>query len=214
VARMQLFNQNIGVGRSSGFGQARMTSDGAQYMAQYAMAASIEGRLMGCHFGTLTAPLATAATTAITTLLPQAWVRIPTGTTIIPVSANVLMEVAGATTQGEISICTCTVDPGDGTGAAGTKQPISLNTSAPVTSNCTTRQLATGNITAETGLLELKRFSFVAAAVNLDFTWNAAGNLLFPILKGPAGFLIYIGGNAVNFFAQMQWIELPSTAIS
>lgn len=211
---MRGFNQNLTPGRNAGWGAGRMTQDGALYTAPWSTALGKEGRLMGCHFGTLTTPLATAATTAIATLRPQAWVRIPDGTAIIPLSVNVLVESAGATTQGEISIATCTVDPGDGTGAAGTKQPVSLNTAAPVTSNCTTRQLATGDITAETGLLELKRFSFAASAVNQDFTWNAAGNLVVPVLRGAAGLLVYIGGNAVNFYCQMQWIEVAESSVS
>ena len=214
MSDLRIFNQNLTVGRNNGWRALRGTSDGALYVADYALSASIEGRVMGCHFGTLTTPLATAATTAITTLRPQAWVRIPDGTVIIPLAVDVLVESTGITTQGEISIAMCIVDPGDGTAAAGTLQPVSLNAAAPVTSNCTTRQLATGDITAETGLRELKRFSFAASAVNQDFTWNAAQTLVVPVLRGPAGLLVYIGGNAVNFFAQMQWIELAESAVS
>ena len=208
------FNQNLTVGRNPGWGALRMTQDGALYVAQYALSASIEGRVMGCHFGTLTTPLATAATTAITTLRPQAHVRVPDGTVIIPLAVNILVESTGITTQGEIAIATTTVDPGDGTGAAGTQQPVGLNTARPVTSNCTTRQLMTGDITAETGLLELKRFSFALSAVNQDFTWNASQALVVPVLRGPAGLLVYIGGNAVNFYCQMQWIELTEASVS
>ena len=174
----------------------------------------LEGRIMGCHFGTLTTPIATAATTAITTLRPQAWVRVPDGTAIIPLAVNIIAEANGATTQGEIAIATTTVDPGDGTGAAGTQQPVSLSTNRGIASNCTTRQLATGDITAETGLLELKRFSFAASAVNQDFNWKAMTDLVVPLLRGPAGLLVYVGGNAVNFYCQMQWIELPESAVS
>ena len=211
---MRGFNHNTTVGRAPGYRDAAITQDGALYVAQYALAASIEGRLMGCHFGTLTTPLATAATTAIATLRPQAHVRVPDGTAIIPLAVNILVETSGATTQGEIAIATTTVDPGDGTGAAGTQQPVGLNTARPVTSNCTTRQLMTGDITAETGLLELKRFTFAADTDNQDFTWNAMQSLVVPILRGPAGLLVYIGGNAVSFYCQMQWIELTEASVS
>ena len=208
------FNQNLTPGRNSGWGGIRMTSDGAIYVSQYSLAAGIEGRIMACHFGTATTPLATPATQAITTLRPQAWVRVPDSTVIIPLAVNILVESAGATTQGEISIVRTTVDPGDGTGAAGTLQPVSLNSALPVASNCTTRQLATGDITAETGLLEIKRFSFAVSAVNQDFTWLASQQHVYPVLRGPAGLLVYIGGNAVNFYGQMQWIELAESAVS
>ena len=211
---MRGFNQNMTVGRNPGWGALRMTQDGALYVAQYALAASIEGRLMGCHFGTLTTPLSTAATTAITTLRPMAWARILDGTTIIPLAVNIIVEANGATTQGEISICSTTVDPGNGTSTAGTQQPVGLNTALPVTSAVVTRHLATGDITAETGLLELKRFSFAASAVNQDFTWNAMQSAVVPILRGPAGLLVYIGGNAVSFYCQMQFIELAEGSTS
>lgn len=176
----------------------------------------ITGRLFGAHFGTLTAPLATPATTSITARMPQAFLRVPDGTAVIPLTANVIVESAGNTTQGEVSIAMCQNDVGNGsTSVAATAGPLSLNTAAPVTSNCTPRQLATaGDVTAEVNLLELKRFSFILSAVNQDFSWAARQQYVTPILRGPATFLIYIGGNAINFFAQMQWLELPETAVT
>lgn len=199
-------------GSENQFVSVRGTRDGSLFTAAWAIAMGLEGRIMGCHFGTLTTPLATAATTAIVTLRPQAHVRIPDGTAIIPLSVNIIVEANGATTQGEIAIASTTVDPGDGTGAAGTQQPVSLSTNRAISSNCTTRQLMTGDITAETGLLELKRFSFAASAVNQDFNYKPMADLVIPLLRGPAGLLVYLGGNAVSFYCSMQWIEIGEVA--
>jgi len=216
VSDIRGFIQNLSVGRggSGTIAGLRMAPDGALYTADAFLSACIEGRAFGCHFGTLTTPLGTAATTAITTLRPQAWLRVPDGTLIIPVCAEIVVESTGITTQGEISVATMQVDCGNGTSAAGTSGAICLNSAAPVSSNCTARQLATGDVTAETGLLELKRFSFALSAVNQHFTWPGSDNRLPPVLRGPATFALYIGGNAVQFYAQFQWVEYPEASYS
>lgn len=175
---------------------------------------SANGQLFGCHFGTVTTPLTTAATTAIVAQQPQAWVRVPDGTLIVPVGCNIVVEATGATTQGEISIAIAQNDVGNGTSAAGTSGAISLNTAVPRASLCTPRQLATANVTAETNLLELDRYTFAASAVNQKFVWNARTQAIVPFLRGPASFLMYLGGNATTFFAQMQWLEFSESYAS
>ena len=177
--------------------------------APWVVQAAKEGNLYGCHFGTVTTPLATPATTAIVAARPQAWLRVPNGTLIVPVSVRIIVEATGITTQGEIALCSTTNDVGDGTSAAGTSGALNKNTGSANTSLVTPRQLATGDVTAETGLLEHARFSFAASAVNQSFTWPTPGqNDDLPFLRGAASWLIYIGGNAVNFYAQMSWVEL------
>ena len=209
------FNQNLTPGRNSGWGAIRRTADGALYIAEHVRALSIEGRIFGAHFGTLTTPLATAATTAITTLRPMAWLRVPDGTAIIPLTVNLLVESAGATTQGEALLGIATSDVGNGTSSAGTSGAlgVSLNSAAPISSTVIPRQLATADVSADYAL-ELKRFSFAASAVNQDFSWQAAQELVPSVLRGAATLMLYIGGNAVNFYCQMQWIELPESAVS
>jgi len=169
---------------------------------------SAQGRMFGATFGSVTTPLATAATTAIAARRPMAWLRVPNGSVVVPSKINIIVESAGATTQGEISIVIAQNDVGDGTSTAGTVQPTPLNTSAPITSLCTTRHLSTADCTLETNPLELKRFSFAASAVNQDFSWRASEEAAPPVLRGPASLMVYIGGNAVNFFAQMEFAEL------
>ncbi len=208
------YNNNLAPARNSGWIAARATQDGTLYAANYALAAAIEGRAFGCHWGTLTTPLTTPATQAITTGLPQAILRVPDGTVVIPLAVKIIIESCGATTQGEIAIGICSNDVGNGTSTAGTSTPSSLNTAAPVTSGCTQRQLVTTIGTAESGLLELKRFSFAASAVNQVFDWIPSQEGIAAVLRGAATLLIYIGGNAVVFYAQAQWIELPETAVS
>ena len=93
---------------------------GAAYMADFAMLAALQGKLFGCHWGTVTTPLATPATTAIVAARPQAWIRVPDGTVIIPLNLEITVESTGITTQGEISVAIAQNDVGIGTSAAGT----------------------------------------------------------------------------------------------
>lgn len=181
--------------------------------APWTVQAGADGRLYGCHFGTVTTPVATGATTAIVARRPMAWARLPTGTLIIPVSVRIVVEATGITTQGEIALCSTTNDVGAGTSTAGTSGALNKNPASLNTSNVTTFQLATADVTLETGLLEHARFSFAASAVNLSFNWPDPGSKDdLPYLRGPASWLLYIGGNAVNFYAQFSWAEYAETA--
>lgn len=175
--------------------------------------AAREGNLFGCHFGTVTTPIATPATTAIVARRPQAWLRIPAGRLVIPVSVRIVVEASGATTQGEISLCSTTNDVGAGTSTAGTSAVINKNTDSATTSSCTPLMLATADVTLETGLLEHARFSWAASAVNQSFNWPDPGSINdLPYLRGDASWLLYIGGNAVNFYAQFSWAEYDEGA--
>ena len=206
-------NQSVGRAGTGTFGGLRMTPDGALYVADLNLSAAIEGRLFGANMGSVTTPAATAATTAITNTIASAWVRVPDGTAIVPVYARVVVESNGITTQGEASILIAQNDIGAGSGAAATAGPVSLNTAVPLTSNCTPQQIATAS-TAPTSPVELARFSFAASAVDQIFEWKARTLGTFPVVRGAGSWAIYIGGNAVNFFAQMIWAEFPEGTLS
>lgn len=176
--------------------------------APWIVQAGREGRLFGCHFGTVTTPIATPATTAITARRPQAWLRIPAATLVVPVSVRIVIEASGATTQGEIALCSTTNDVGAGTSTAGTSAVINKNTDSANVSACTPLMLATADVAVETGLLEHARFSWAASAVNQHFNWPDPGSMNdIPFLRGDASWLLYIGGNAVNFYATFSWAE-------
>ena len=208
--------QNVSVGRKGSSDHPsplRMTPDGALYTAAYPLSAAVEGNVFGMNAGTVTTPLSTAATTAIVNTTPHAWVRVPDGTVIIPLYASVTIETSGITTQGELSIVIAQNDIGNGTSSAGTG-PVSFNTAAPVTSACTVRALATAATTAPTNPLELYRASFAASTVNTNFTWYAEREAYYPVLRGAASWAIFLGGNAVGYYAQMVWVELSETGIT
>lgn len=208
--RAYVKNRSVGRAGTGTLAGVRMTPDGALYVADIALSAGLEGRTFGCHWGTVTTPLATAATTAITAQRPMAWLRVPDGTLVVPLDLELVVESAGLTTQGEISVAISQNDVGNGTSSAGTSGALALNTAAITGSNVTQRQLATGDVTAETNLLELKRFSFAASAVDQRFSLTDV-DLAGVVITGPSSLLVYIGGNAVNFYAQARWLEFTET---
>ena len=212
---LKAFTRNTSVDRvPTGWTNLRSSPDGALYRVDYGFSLGVEGRTFAANMGVVTTPLATAATTAIVNTTPHAWIRVPDGTAIIPLYAKVVVESHSITTQGEISVLIAQNDIGNGTSTAATAGPISLNTAAPVTSACTARNLATGAATAPTSPLELTRFSFAASAVDQIFIWDAAKLGVFPVVRGAGTWAIYLGGNAVNYYAQMIWAELAEAGIS
>lgn len=179
--------------------------------APWDIQAGREGRAFRAWMGTVTTPAATPATTAITARRPQAWIRVPAGTLIIPTSVRLTIESCGATTQGEAVLASTSNDVGNGTSSAADGAPTNRNADSTNASLCTARQLATGDVTLETGYIEHARFSWAASAVNQMFTWPVNPDDL-PYLRGDASWLLYIGGNAVNFFAQFSWAEYDEAA--
>lgn len=169
--------------------------------------AAVEGRIFGAHMGQTTTPLATAATTALGLTIPHAWIRVPNGTVIIPLQASLTLETVGATTQGEASLVVAANDVGDGTSSAADRGPQNLNPGSSVVSLCTARQLATAAVTTPTTPVEIRRFSCAASAVNQQFDWPDGDNSWRFMLRGPASWLLYLGGNVINYYAQMQWAE-------
>lgn len=167
----------------------------------------LSGNIFMAFMGTLTTPLATAATSAVAFDIPHAWIRVPSGTAIIPLYAKVTVEAAGATTQGEIIVISTSNDVGDGTSSAAAGGPLNTNTGSSATSLCTARQLASVAVTTPTGVREMERFSFAASAVNGSFIHNRASTRPLDIIRGPGTWMINIGGNAVSYYAQMYWAE-------
>jgi len=173
----------------------------------------VAGKVFSATWGSVTTPLATPATTAIAAKRPQAWITVPDGKVIIPIAVHIIVESAGATTQGEIAVATTQNSLGAGTSTVG-PTPVNLNAAVTGAGSCTTYSLATADTAAEVGLIELRRFSFAASAVNQDFTWAAKQEGVYPILRGAATLAAYIGGNAVGFYMNVVWVEDTETVFT
>lgn len=189
--------------------QLRGSRDGALFTASWYEAHALEGRIFGANMGTVTTPLTFLVTAANR---PDAWVRVPDGTMIIPLSVNVALE-AFAGTVTEIDLRTARNDIGNGTSSDASIVPQSLHTGNPYASVCVARQLATADTTAETSPMSIYRRTIPTA--------NAAGNDLagsllidrsmmgYPVLVGPATLELFIAATTTQAtgFVVMHWME-------
>jgi len=189
--------------------QLRGMRDGALITSNWYDAHAMEGRVFGATMGSVTTPLTFLITLANR---PDAWIRVPDGTMILPLHAIVVLEdYAGTDT--EIDVRIAQNDIGNGTSSAATVGPLNMRTDAPVTSNCVARQLATGDTTAETNPMTVFRHqvSTANAAGN-----DAAGQLVitremmgYPVLVGASTWEIFIAATTTQAtgYVVMSWIE-------
>ena len=191
----------------------RLTRDGITipYLENLAM----QGRIFSANMGTVTTPLTFLVTAGNR---PDAWIRVPDGTAILPIKCTVVLESAAGTVT-EIDVRICQNDIGNGTSSAADVGPLSLRTDSPVTSGCTARQLATVDTTAETSPVSLYRRTYARAdEAGIDFrgievTREQMG---YPILMGAATWEVFIAATATQAtgYVIMTWAEVPETDFS
>lgn len=178
-------------------------------------ALAMEGRVFTANMGSVTTPLTFLITAANR---PDAWIRVPSGTTILPLNCYVALEsMAGTAT--EIDVRVAQNDIGNGTSSAATVGPLSNRTDAAITSNCTARQLATGDTTAETNPFSLYRRSYIRADdAGSDFKGIEIdrAKMGYPVLVGGASWEVFVAATTTQAtgFVVMQWAELPSTFLN
>lgn len=188
--------------------------DGAAIMADLFDALGMEGRIFVANMGTVTTPITFLATAANR---PDAWIRVPSNTTILPILCNISLEAA-AGTDTEIDIRVANNDIGNGTSTAADIGPLSTRNDGPVTSACTARQLATGDTTAETTPRSIYRYEFsVAEGSGSDFHVDATRSLMgYPCLVGPATWEVFVAATTTQAagFVVMTWAEIPSSQVT
>lgn len=191
--------------------RARGLRDGTLGVADWLELLAAEGRIFTAGFGSVATPLTFLATAA---LRPDAWLRVPSGTTILPLLAWAgLVTDAGTATNIDLRICDN--DVGNGTSTAATTGPITNKTnSTNVTSAVVARHLATADVTTETNPRTILRIAF-PGATNLGETGLRAtrADMGFPVLVGPASLQMYIAATTTQAtgYAGFSWAEVPST---
>jgi hypothetical protein len=217
--KVKVQQSNVGRAADGSWPALRGTRDGAAFSADWIQALILEGRGFGAGIGLLSAGEALPAA-AITTLRPQLWVRVPNGTAIIPFYAAVQVEDTGATGNFEVSLGISPIDAGNGTSSAADYGPVALRTDAPISSNCTCRQEATGDVTAASDpTVELWRVfkaednaATPATGGNANFVWEPE---VCPVVVGAGTLHMAIGSSAApTVTAQIQWVEVPESAIT
>lgn len=194
---------------------ARGTRDGALVTSDWLQALIIEGRGFCAGIGLLSAGEALPAA-AITTLRPQLWIRVPTGTTIIPFYGGIQVEDSGSITF-EALIGFDATDVGNGASSAADFGPQVLRAQSGRSSSCFARQEATSDVTADPDQDLWRLFSSIDTAAEADaaapsiYEWKPRPS---PVLVGPASLMMYIGsGAAPTVTAQFQWIEFETEEI-
>ena len=186
------------------------TRDGALFTASLQTKLGLMGRIFAVSCGSVTTPL----TFLVTAANRPDWVlRVPSGTTLIPICVETVLEAAAGTAT-EIDIRLAQNDLGNGTSSAATAGPINTRTDVPVTSLVTARQLYTGDATAETNPVSLHRRCFpLAQASGLipyeDFWTPEFGSILVVGPSSLEGFVAATTTQATGFVV-IRFAEVPS----
>jgi len=217
-ADIRILAQNLSPRRvaDGNFRGARGTRDGALFTSDWLQALIIEGRGYCAGIGLLSAGEALPAT-AITTLRPSLWLRVPTGVTIMPFYAAVQVEDSGAANAFEVALGVATSDVGDGTSDAADYGPSNLRSNGGATKGVIARQEATGDVSADPDYDLWRKFLTTDTNAELgpgdeNFEWAERP---CPLLVGPATLVLDIGSSgAPTVTAQLKWIEFETTEIA
>ena len=173
------------------------------------LAESVAGKQFAANMGTRSAPITVLGAT-IVVRRPQAYIRVPQGTTLIPKRVKFTCLTTGAAVS-EFSVAACSNDVGNGTSAAASVGPVNMNTRLLGDSGlCTARQLASADVSVEENPIEYD-FNTFASGVD-DFSWEylPTRNGEFPVLTGPATWAVYAGGTDVLGWFVFTWTEVAS----
>lgn len=194
----------------------RSTRDATLFTADWWEGLAHEGRILHANMGTVTTPLTFLVTAANR---PDAWIRVPSGTTILPLACHVILESAAGTVT-EMDLRRAANDIGNGTSTAASVGPLSNRSDAIFTSACTARQLATADTTAETSPISLYRRTYpfaVATAEGHEPLGMYADRAMmgYPILVGPATWELFVAATTTQAtgYVIFHWAEIPSTAV-
>lgn len=173
------------------------------------MADAIAGKQFAANMGSQSTPITILGAT-IVDRRPQAFIRVPLNTAIIPKRISYTCLTAGASVL-EFSVAACSNDVGNGTSAAATVGPVAMNTRLGSDSGlCTARQLASADVDAEENPVEYDFHTFASDVDNFAWEWTPHANGEFPILFGPATLAVYAGGTTILGWFTFTWTELAS----
>jgi len=142
---------------------------------------------------------------------PQFAIRVPEGLVCIPLSFSLTFEtIAG--TGNHVIWSTTTNDIGVGTSTALT--PVNYRRDNLFAPACKAGSLYSGNATAATGLIEIKRWHLPYAEADDESGWG--NNFLFtindpamPILIGPATIQVHAyAATKLQGYGEYTWVEL------
>jgi hypothetical protein len=196
----------------------RGTRDGSAIFANWVQSLILEGRGFGAGIGLLSAAEALPNAQVITTLRPTLWIDVPDGTAIVPFFAAFQVEDTGGDAALEATLGLHGTAPGAGTSDSADYGPVALRSDAPIASNCSAYQEATGDVSSDPNV-EVWRVwksednaAAPATSAGDSFEWRPKR---FPVVVGAGGISLTIGGDLIPIVsAQIQWVEIPESAIT
>ena len=205
----------------------RGTRDGAMFTAPWLTALALEGRCFGINTGTGTAPDALGTTYDATK--PDAYITVPSGTTVIPVLIEVTFEDVD-TSGTNIIDCMAVLSAVADTATTSTAVVIyNMRTDAPIASNCSAVAVVTGNGTTPlsgnfiefwrgtAGYVEDANAGSTAptSELNSKTVWDIRHATVPPVIVGSGSLSVYTGkpGAGVTGWITVIWAEIPSTSI-
>ncbi len=198
--------------------KARGTRDGVQFVASWAQALLLEGRVFSAPFTEMGATDIVNSTGAKTLIQPDFCISVPTGTSLIPLRIVVSAQYDGDLDTDDAFI----IVMGDTDAAAAFTvsdvtpiTPLNHITTGGVTSVATVFEDASGNITTPTttkimlDVTQEQKEAEGASEVRLDYE----PELPF-IMAGPCAIYGYIGtgadGTGIVWSGMATWAEVPS----
>jgi len=185
------------------------------YVADLPTQWALEGRVFVANRGTATTPVSFAKT-AYDEDQPQLVLRVPEGTTIIPLYCEVVLEDS-AGTDNEIIWGVTANDIGNGTSTAVT--PYNVLSVGGKTTAVTVRRDYTGNATAASQVKELGRFGYAFADASTDpakrFVLQFGNDRNIVPIKGADSLNLWVAGatTAPSGYATVVWAEFLSTEL-
>lgn len=196
----------------------RGTRDGSAIMCDWVQGLVLEGRGFCAGIGLLSEGEAQPNGQVILTLTPTLWIDVPDGTAIIPFYAAFQIEDTGGDDAFEAALGIHSSAIGAGTSSDADYGPVALRSDAPITSNCKAYQEATGS-TSSDPVADLWRVwksednaTAPATSAGDSFEWKPKR---FPVIVGAGGISLTVGGDLIPILtAQIQWVEVPESAIT
>jgi hypothetical protein len=207
-----------------GFLPARGTRDGAMFVSDWKQSLIMEGRGYIVNVGAVSTPITGGgAGTVLDPTEPEFAIAVPSGTAIMPIRIHVQAQTPLLATDADESEILIGVDRTQViTGGTATSETIfNLRTDNPRASSCTATSAYTADSTSTLSLgIELARSVIVGDVQSAVAVLYTKHELLYepvtvPIIMGPATLVGFWGGTvATPGFAEITWVELPSTAFA
>lgn len=198
----------------------RMSKRGEMVVTDFYTQCALDGRLFTANVGGGTTPI-NFATLTYDANQPEFVVDVLTGTTIIPIHLEVMLETAAGTVN-EIIVGVANINCGAGTSTAIVPQSLAMSGTAALATGCKVYSLFTGDCTDP--VTAANQYSMIyrggqafvdAAGVDYKWEWSAKVQGNAPKLVGPACFVVHIVGNtaAPTGYLTFTWAEFASSEI-